>query len=351
MGNPERKPHYVRHCFASCLIVACAACLALTITFGSVAAAETRTWTLDLPPCQILSENGVDTVTFTGSEPYFAEEGRPLVPYLVYKTELNDGIRVQNVLLEDRSGQEQHDGLRLPVVILQEDPLRPVTMLPGWYPAQTHSWQVEQNADGSTTLIIRVFPFYTQPETLASLYYRRYVFAIESVHSAARMTRVSLDRALYATGDPVGIEVIVNNDDMAQDLLIHFTVRKLDSGAMVAELPPVYLDDVSGQAACQAVWTPPRTVAGDFQLEATVTDMGGTILDTRFLYVVIRLHEEIHAATPTTITPAPVPTQPILPAPEAHVRVPVAAWLGGAAGLAVLLVSVLLLLRRRRRYK
>jgi len=351
MERLERKLHHARHRFASCLAVACAACLALTITFGSVAAAETRTLTLDLPPCQVLSENGVDTVTFAGSEPYFAEEGRPLVPYLVYKTELDDGIRVQNVLLEDRSGQERHDGLRLPVVILQEDPPRPVTMLPGWYPVQTHSWQVEQYADGSSTLIIRVFPFYTQPETLASLYYRRYVFAIETVYSAVRLTRVSLDRALYATGDPVGIEVIVNNDDMAHDLFVHFTVRKLDSGTVVAELPSAYLENVSGRAACQAVWTPPQTVAGDFQLEATVTDMGGTILDTRFLYVVIRLQEEIQAATPTTATPAPVPTQPILPAPEAHVRIPAAAWLGGAAGLVVLLVSVLLLLARRRRYK
>lgn len=320
-----------------------------------VHAADSTTLKIDLPPYQVQTANQVDRISFQGSEPYFAKEGRPLVPCLIHRIDIPSGQRIQNVLLKERSGETRATGLRLPVVVLQEYPDSPVVMLPGWYPAETHQWQVELNADGSSILVIRIFPFFTNPETLEAIYYQQYVFELETVQSSVELTGLTVDRSLYAAGDPVQIEVNVNNPAASQDILIHFTVKKIDSGDVIDTLSPGFLKDLHGRASYQTVWT--RTQAtGDYRLEAALTDMNGSLLDSMFRYLIIRDAEEIlKAISPAAVSASPTPGAAPSPAisgqPPSNDRASLSSGtlIGIAAGLAVVIVLVFSLVRNRKK--
>jgi len=103
--------------------------------------------------------DNLDYVEIPGGEVLVEEEGRPRVPYYIKSIDYPEGHRVQEVILKERSGLVTATGLRLPVVILSQYPELPVEMKAGWYPEEEYGWRLWENPDGSTTLVIELYPF------------------------------------------------------------------------------------------------------------------------------------------------------------------------------------------------
>jgi hypothetical protein len=318
MGNAReiprlRHPAAIRRLTGS--LAGLAAGLALILAGAApAAAAESAAVVVEVPDYQVRSESGVDIVSFSGSEPFLAEEGRPQVPFLVRTFDYPAGRCVQDVLLVERSGGVLISGLNLPVVRHQDAPEVPVTMKPGWHPAETHQWQVIQNADASTTLVLRIFPFYARPETQEAVFYQKYVFQISSVDSAVEFTRLSVDRDVYAVGDPIKIDLLLNNPAEAMDVVVRMIIRETASGAVVAELPPALLEDLSGKASYQAAWDSSAAQAADYSLEVTIAGMTGSVLGYRQTDLIVRKASELAQAETapgwTTRTTQPRETNP-----------------------------------------
>ncbi len=80
--------------------------------------------TLDLPDLVVTTSQGIDTVTIPGGT-LWLEEGQAQVPVWQTSYEYPAGLRVQKVVMDDRSGLEAHTGWLLPVASDAIDSLLP----------------------------------------------------------------------------------------------------------------------------------------------------------------------------------------------------------------------------------
>jgi hypothetical protein len=262
-----------------------------------VQAADTTTITIDIPDYRVTTEGSTDYVNLPGGEVLLAEEGRPQVPYIVKSIDYPQGQRVQNVLLKERSGLKTATGLRLPVVRHQWSPDVPVTMKPGWYPLEMYQWQVWDNDDGSTTLVIIIYPFYYNTDTGEVEFYQKYIFDIESITSYITITRISADKEIHALGDSINVEMFVYNESAAQDVVVSLAIRGIDTAEVIAGLPLGLMKDLSGEASYNAAWDSRNATAGDYLLEVTLTDTAGNVLDLKKMQILLREKEDIPVVT------------------------------------------------------
>lgn len=302
-----------------------------------VQAADTITITVDIPDYRVTTQGGTDYVDLPGGEALVAEEGRPLVPYFVKSINYPRGQRVQNVLLKERSGLKTATGLELPVVIHQQYPEVPVTMMPGWYPEESYQWQVWDNSDGSTSLVITIFPFYYNPDTTAVEFYQKYVFDIESMTTSVTISRIVMDKEVYSLGDEVNVELFVNNASDAQDVVISLAIRNIETAEVSDGLPLELMRGLGGEASYNAMWESGNVSAGDYLLEATLTDIAGNVLDFKKMGIIIRDMKDIPPVSEQSSTP---------PVQKQAGGIPIVYIITGASIIAVAIIFFVIWRRR-----
>lgn len=137
-----------------------------------------------VPDYEVTSIAGLDHVEISGGAVLLVTD-EPIVPYYVVSVDYAKGYEVHDVVLTERSGLVTATGLNLPTVIegaggdgSQEPKTMVESMSSGWYPEKQYRWQIIQNPDGSTTLLIVMYPFYYNPLTTDVEFYRNYTFEI-----------------------------------------------------------------------------------------------------------------------------------------------------------------------------
>lgn len=249
-----------------------------------------------VPPYTVATEEEGDLVQIPGG---FAAlvPGNPIVPVYDIHVDYPNGSRVQDVRLLDRSDPMITTGLSIPdfqpVPSTSDDTVVSATPSgPGWWPELAYDWGIDENADGSSTLALRVYPFIYNADTTEARFYQDYIFDIDVAMSCVEIVSLATDRIVYAQDELVGIQLVLHNDHEkpAADVFIEAFVVDESSGEYVDSLLLQMLDDVSGSAYVDLQWDSVGIEPGRYSLVVELKDAAGNSLDRSLIGVTLGVH-------------------------------------------------------------
>ena len=257
--------------------------IVLSVLFVALASGQTppTKLRLSLPKYEVTRLESLDYVRIPRGQMLTEEEGRPQVPYYVEYVGYPKGYRVQDIVLKDRSGMETATGLKLPVVILDMNSKKPVSMKPGLYPDRKHAWRVVEVPEGGSRLAVAVYPFDYDPKTTNVTYYRNYDFDIEYVKTSVTLAALTADKHSYVPSETVHLRLGLENAGGRQNVTVGGSLVKASTGETVKKLP-------SRTAAAEAdtssatIELPTRGISnGDYYADVALSDAEGKVLDRK----------------------------------------------------------------------
>jgi hypothetical protein len=237
-----------------------------------------------IPDYVVTSVEGEDVVTIPGGA-QLAVEGQPLVPYYVVTYDYAEGYEVQDVVLTARTGLTTTTGLNLPTVVHAIDGLeaspQPTPPPPpeGWYPPRDYAWATHPNANGSSTLVIRIYPFYYNPLTTDVRFYQNYSFEVHHTTSSVQILDVKPDKPAYVPGETLTANITVASLGPAQDVVAMAAILHYGSGKIVKGLLLQSLNGLTGKATFTVHWDTTGALRGRYAVEVMLKDASGHLLD------------------------------------------------------------------------
>ncbi len=265
--------------------------IGFTITFllmlvmgqGAPAGEAPTSITVTVPDYEVERAGEFDEVLIPGGGQLLVEEGRPLVPYYNTVVEYPKGYRIQEVLLTDKSKAKTDSGLRLATVELssyaERQLTRPKPLNQGVYPTTDYGWEAMYAHDGSATLVISVFPFFYDPATTRSTFYRNYSFDIRHIKTRVEITSVEPTKTTYEPGDKARLVLKLANEGSAQDVVASATVRKAFTLERVADIPAKTVSGLGKADSVLLEWPTKRRATGGYAVEVIIRDRSDNRLD------------------------------------------------------------------------
>lgn len=251
---------------------------------------------VNIPEYEVEQREGYDYVDIPGGD-ILLVDGKPRVPYYSVSLPYPKGYRVQDVVLTEISGLMTATGLNLPIVVME--PNFPSGSEPssskqeGWYPEEDFNWRTWINSDGSSTLLISIFPFYYNVNTTEVKFYKNYRFEIEYIFSNVEITALDTDKDIYKTGEEITIDMCLNNSGEGQDVVVNVLIKEYGSDEIVDGLPLKMLKNFAGIGSWSAEWCANDTEPGYYYAETTLTDDSGNWLDRKTAGFAIQAPEAI----------------------------------------------------------
>ncbi|MEM2877760.1 MAG: PKD domain-containing protein [Thermoproteota archaeon] len=239
---------------------------------------------IDIPDYTVKKVDGWDYVDIPGGSTLLVV-GKPRVPFYSVSVEYPVGYRVQSVTLKQKSEPIIATGLNLSTVI--EVPLATTDgsqkngSNTDWYPEKDFNWRVALDLDGSSTLIIDVFPFKYNPRTREARFYKHYEFKVTYVFSNVSIKELSTDKMFYDLGEEVRIDVLLNNSGEAKDIVVTSLVKLYGSDEIIDSLPLRTLHKVNGEASFSTFWNSEGFPPGYYYIDVMLNDTLGNWLDRR----------------------------------------------------------------------
>jgi hypothetical protein len=233
-----------------------------------------------VPNFAVTRQGALDYVSILGGG-LLRVPDKPLVPVYSKSLDYPKGYRVQEVVLKDRSGLKTDSGLILPIV-------RPFS-LPGaadpgsWYPKEEFSWRLWDNSDGSTSLVITIYPFYYNARTSQVRFYQNYRFGVRYVYSDLSLTGAQADQPTYEPGSTVFISATVRNERQPQDIALGVSLEQLAAGSPAVRLPDKVAKKISGDTTVTFAWPSQGAAPGDYRARVVLKDGAGNVIGTRDL--------------------------------------------------------------------
>ena len=237
---------------------------------------------LTIPEYLVDTMGDFDYVEIPGGDILLEEEGRPRVPYYSTSIVYPKGLQVQNVILRKRSGFMTEENLTLSVVT-HEHPELPIEMREGWYPETDFWWKCWENDNGSTNLVVVMYPFYYNPQTTQVKFYRNYEFDIEYAHSDVSITALYTDKVVYDSGDKVTINMWLNNSGETHGVVASMVIKEYGTDNIVGGLSLRTLKNCGGICSYSAKWDAHGNDPGSYYVEAIISDISGDLLDKEIL--------------------------------------------------------------------
>ena len=242
---------------------------------------------VEIPDYVVNSRDNLDYVEIPNGDQWL-EEGKYQVPFYSVSIDYPRGYRVQDVTLTDRSGLVKDTGLNLPIATMQigapgSKENREQTPPEGWFPELTkhYEWKVIENSDKTTTLLIIMYPFYYNGQSTDVQFYKNYSFAIGYTSSDVEITHITTDKDSYPQGDPVQINMGINNTGQALDVIVSAIIKPYASDTMVDSLPLSTLKDLSGYGSFSDQWDSTGFEPGYYAVEVTLKDTSNNVLDKK----------------------------------------------------------------------
>jgi hypothetical protein len=242
---------------------------------------------VNIPDYEVTRINGVDYVEIPGGQLLLVPD-MPMVPYYATSVDYAKGYEVTDIVLTERAGLTTATHLHLPVVNMDPDSdviekLETTSESTGveWYPEEEYSWEVIENPDGSTTLLIMIYPFYYNPLTTDIGYYSNYKFDINYTASTVEILTLTTDNEVYSEGDSISVNLWLNNSGDAQDVLCDAVVKAGSSGEVVDGLLLHVLKGFTGLASFSPQWDSGDVEPGYYFVEVTLKDTSGNVLDQK----------------------------------------------------------------------
>lgn len=283
--------------------------LVINIGYSILGETPSSTIEINIPDYTVEEIDGYDYVDIPGGN-ILLVEGKPRVPYCSVYSTYPKGYRIQDVVMKERSGLVTTTGLNLTTVTMEpvssQSSEPPSTEQGGWYPKDDFNWSAWINSDGSSTLVISIFPFYYNSNTTDVKFYKNYRFDIEYIVSNVEITALSTDKDIYAPGDEVAIAIWFNNSGESQDVIVSTVIKQYVTDEIVDGLPFRTLKNFVGKGSYSADWKSNDTDLGDYYAETTLTDTSGNVLDKKTVGFGIQTseaEEKPPEGKPTEISP------------------------------------------------
>jgi hypothetical protein len=239
---------------------------------------------IEVPAYTVTRTNDLDWVEIPGGR-LWSEPGKLWLPYYSVLVEVPAGQRVRLVEMIGRSTPITDTGLLLSMV-----PITPTICactpepysgyVDGWYPPLEYDWEIIDNLDGSSTLVVSTFPFQYNPLTTDVQFFQSYSFEVLTDTVDAIITGLSTDRPAYNPGEMVNMEVAVKNDGDPQDVVVSVLIKHAGTEETVTGMPLTVLDELYGPAAVSLEWDSSGVEPGAYLVEVTLQAVGSEqILD------------------------------------------------------------------------
>lgn len=235
---------------------------------------------LTIPDYEVTKIGEFDYVEIPEGYILLLEEGRPRVPYYIKSIDYPKGYRIQEVILKKRSGLKTEKGLNLPVVIhtpFTEIPL--VKMKTGLYPEKDYEWKIKKKNDGSTKLIIFLYPFYYEPETKEAKFYNYYEIEIKYVKTGVSIKDLSTDKPLYDHGENVKMKVKIENEGKPENITIKCKIKRKFTNEVVAEPGVREFKKLAKSDSVIFEWKIGKFSCGYYYAEIEIRDPKGNLID------------------------------------------------------------------------
>jgi hypothetical protein len=215
------------------------------------------------------------------------EVGQPQVPIYCSMVDYPKGVKVQNVMLSQRSGLTTGSGLNLPITSMEfNSPSSGNSALSeadgDWCPEKDYQWKVLENPDGTTTLVITMYPFHYNPLTTDFRFYTNYHFDVSYIVSQVEITDLSTDKNVYRQGDPLKIDMMLTNTGASQDVIVNTVIKRSGQDEIVRGFALRTLKEFKASAAsfseqCDTT----GFVPGYYYAEVALKDTNGELLDKK----------------------------------------------------------------------
>ncbi|MCK5793471.1 MAG: hypothetical protein KAH12_02110, partial [Anaerolineales bacterium] len=212
------------------------------------------------------------------------ENGQYRVPCYVKTIDYSAGIRVQKVELASPSEPEAVGNFNLPI---NENFMMGTSSTRGnrsdstseWYPSKEYEWHTAINSDGSSTLMLTVYPFHYNGVSKEAQFCKNYSFNIETISTRVRAWLTRGESSEYAPGDKVTAQIEMDNIEEAQDVVFSGLVKRCGSEEVVDSLPLKTLGQLQGRATFAENWNSSGFAPGCYCLETSLKDREGNLLD------------------------------------------------------------------------
>ena len=241
-----------------------------------------------IPDYVIESRDGYDVVTLPGGL-LRLEPGRFEIPYWEVRVDYPQGTRVGEVALSALSSPVVTTGLHLMTVTHQTDcigcpvlPAPPLLDTAGWAPPldPKYAWEAETNGDGSTTLILKVFPFFYNVLSTDAQFYPDFTFEVETYPAPLSIISFKTDKDTLPLNGDVTLSLALANTGAPTDTVVSAALRQIGNNDLVAGLPLKAVHGLSGTALLDLVWNSAGVPAGNYQLVVDLLDSEGTVQDS-----------------------------------------------------------------------
>jgi len=246
---------------------------------------------VSIPPYEVTTLEELDHVTIPGGSVWL-ETGGYEIPYYSVIVPIPAGTHMQDVTLVEKGDRSEAYGIRLPVAVADKtccaDPRLGVAEagnLP--FAGKDFAWKVVDKGDGSSDLIIDIYPFTYNPLTTGVDYYRAYTFALDFSESPAAITSLTIEGETHRLGEPVQVDLALDNSGEPLDVSLSAVVRRAAGGEIVGGLLLRTLKQLAGPASFAAQWESEGFSAGGYEIEVTLKDQGGNTLDQRTLSFIL----------------------------------------------------------------
>ncbi|HNT06606.1 MAG TPA: C25 family cysteine peptidase, partial [Anaerolineae bacterium] len=238
-----------------------------------------------VPMYQVENADGIDVVSLEGGE-WTSEDNRPQVPMYPVVVAVPMGYELQDVQMTSRGSLYSTEGLSLSfnVPITDGGSLDEALVAlaraesEGWYPEQAYSWMVRQEGDGSSSLLLTLYPFQYNALTTGVRFYQDMTFSLGYTVPAVTITHLSTDRISYEPGDVVTVSIGLRVSETPTDGYVEAAIYTL-AGDYVDGLLVQALPGLTGAAELSPVWNSKGSQAGMYVVRAKVINGAGELQD------------------------------------------------------------------------
>ena len=237
---------------------------------------------IDIQDPEFEKDEGYDIVSIPDGD-MFQTRWKPAIPYYTKVINYPKSYKIQDVIIKERGGLKEFKDLNIPLVNLLSpsipDDSKPPDETIGWFPKGDFDWVTNEKGDGSTDLIIHLYPFFYNYETREAKFYKNYELKIDYVYSPVVINYINLDKIAFSADEKVNISVEIENGGKdPKDLILASQIIR-DDHELIDTLPLKEMNGFKGVGNIDIVWENSKKATGRFYFILEIKDYDGTILD------------------------------------------------------------------------
>jgi hypothetical protein len=250
--------------------------------------APATTLEVHVPNYEVERVDGTDRVSIPGGL-LRLEPGRYEVPYWQVTLDYPQGTRVASITLEALASPVITSGLQLITNTSQMDcagcpelPPPPLLDTANWVPPldPKFEWSVDVNPDGSSTLFLKVYPFFYNPTTTDVQFYQDFTFNVNTYPVPVSIVEMETDQTTYPINGSGVITLLLNNAGASADFFVDAAIVQPVSGDVVSGLLLKSVHALSGTASLQLPFSGSGIPTGDYAIRVRVLDAESRVMDS-----------------------------------------------------------------------